>query len=166
MRIRHVKIEDAVQLCQLIQQVESDSEYMLFEPGERKITVEQMQTRIRSMKTESHSEIFTAELDGELIGYLMAIGGCTKRTRHAVYLVIGIFTSHRGQGVGTHLFEHLENWAVQHNIRRLELTVAQPNDAGMRLYRKMNFEIEGKKRDSLIINGEYVDEYYMSKLLT
>lgn len=166
MQIRHVKLEDAVQLCQLIQQVESDSEYMLFEPGERKITVEQMQTRIRSMKTESHSEIFTAELDGKLIGYLMAIGGSSKRTRHTVYLVIGVLTSHRGHGVGTRLFEHLEKWAVQHNIRRLELTVAQPNEAGMRLYWKMNFEIEGKKRDSLIINDEFVDEYYMSKLIT
>ncbi|WP_370452966.1 N-acetyltransferase family protein [Sporosarcina sp. BI001-red] len=74
----------------------------------------------------------------------MAIGGSSKRTRHTVYFVIGILTSHRGHGVGTHLFKHLEKWAVQHNIRRLELTVAQTNEAGMRLYRKMNFEIEGK----------------------
>jgi RimJ/RimL family protein N-acetyltransferase len=39
------------------------------------------------------------------------------------------------------------------------------NIAGIALYKKMGFEIEGTKRDSLLINGEYVDEYYMSKLL-
>jgi RimJ/RimL family protein N-acetyltransferase len=29
----------------------------------------------------------------------------------------------------------------------------------------MGFEIEGTKRDSLIVDGEYVDELYMAKIL-
>jgi len=29
----------------------------------------------------------------------------------------------------------------------------------------MGFEKEGIKKDSLLVNGEYVDEYYMAKLL-
>ena len=32
--------------------------------------------------------------------------------------------------------------------------------------KKMGFEIEGTKRDSLRVDGVYVDEYYMAKLLT
>ncbi len=39
------------------------------------------------------------------------------------------------------------------------------NTAGIALYKKMGFEIEGTKRNSLFIDGKYVDEYYMSKLL-
>lgn len=39
------------------------------------------------------------------------------------------------------------------------------NLAGIALYKKMGFEIEGRKRHSLRVNGAYVDEYYMSKLL-
>jgi len=45
------------------------------------------------------------------------------------------------------------------------LTVVTQNKAGLSLYKKMGFEIEGTKRDSLFIDGKYVDEYYMSKLL-
>jgi len=59
----------------------------------------------------------------------------------------------------------LEEWAQQHHIHRLELTVMAHNNAGVALYKKQGFEIEGTKRHSLLINGQYVDEFYMSKLL-
>ena len=52
-----------------------------------------------------------------------------------------------------------------HQIHRLELSVVTHNEAGLRLYKKMGFKIEGTKRHSLLIDGEFVDEYYMSKLL-
>ncbi|MFC4403808.1 GNAT family N-acetyltransferase [Gracilibacillus xinjiangensis] len=61
--------------------------------------------------------------------------------------------------------QKLEQWASKHNLRRLELTVVTGNEAGLSLYKKMGFEIEGTKRDSLFIDGEYLDEYYLSKLL-
>jgi RimJ/RimL family protein N-acetyltransferase len=52
-----------------------------------------------------------------------------------------------------------------HYIHRLELTVVTENQAGLQLYKKMGFEIEGTKRQSLYIDGKFVDEYYMSKLV-
>ena len=44
------------------------------------------------------------------------------------------------------MFEALEEWANQKSIHRLELTVITYNTAGIALYKKMGFEIEGKKR--------------------
>ena len=93
------------------------------------------------------------------------MGGNAKRNKHSVYLVIGILAQYRGLGIGTKLFEQLEKWAKEQNIHRLELTVVTRNEAGLRLYKKMGFEIEGTKRHSLYIDGKFVDEYYMSKLL-
>ncbi|WP_432355476.1 GNAT family N-acetyltransferase [Sporosarcina sp. A2] len=163
MLIREVQLADAELLQRLISGVESSSDYMLFESGERTISVEQLKARISSIETDSQSEIFMAEMDSELLGYLMAIGGNSRRTLHTVYLVIGISANSRGKGIGTQLFKYLEKWAYEHKIHRMELTVAKPNDAGIRLYKKMQFEIEGIKRNSLYIDGEYIDEYYMSK---
>ena len=40
------------------------------------------------------------------------------------------------------------------------------NESAKRLYLSRGFEIEGTKRNSLRIDGEYVDEFYMSKLLS
>ncbi len=70
-----------------------------------------------------------------------------------------------GKKIGTQLFTEAEKWARDHGIHRLELTVIQKNEAGFGLYQKMGFEVEGTKRDSLFMDGEFVNEYYMSKLL-
>lgn len=100
-----------------------------------------------------------------MIGYLIAIGGSAKRSKHTAYIVADILSQYRGQGIGTALFKHLENWAKKHSISRLELTVVAENEAGVALYKKSGFEIEGIKRNSLLIDGVYHDEYYMAKLL-
>jgi RimJ/RimL family protein N-acetyltransferase len=165
MLLREVNSEDTEGLVSLIKQVESESQYMLFEAGERNMETEHQVKRIEAMKKEGNSTIFVAEENADLIGYLIVIGGYAKRNKHSVYLVIGILSQYRGLGIGTKLFEELEKWAMVHQIHRLELSVVAHNEAGIRLYRKMGFEIEGTKRHSLVINGEYVDEYYMSKLL-
>ncbi|MCS0669903.1 GNAT family N-acetyltransferase [Cytobacillus firmus] len=165
MIIRHIKPADAVALANLITQAENESDYMLFEPGERKTSAEAQGKRIEAIQKEDHSTIIVAEKDSRLIGFVMAIGGAARRNKHSAYLVAGILSEHRGQGIGTKLFEELDRWARKHNIHRLELTVVIRNQAGVALYKKAGFQIEGTKKHSLLINGEFVDEYYMGKLL-
>jgi RimJ/RimL family protein N-acetyltransferase len=165
MLIREIKPDDAEKLINLIKQVESESQYMLFEPGERKMSSSEKKNRIEIMRKSDNSTIFVAEDDHQLIGYLIVIGGNAIRNKHSVYLVIGILAKYRGRGIGTKLFKQLENWAIIQKIHRLELTVVTRNEAGLKLYQKMGFEAEGTKRHSLYINGEYLDEYSMSKLL-
>ena len=165
MLIREIGLDDAEKLANLMKQVENDAQYMLFESGERNIKPEQLDKMIEAMKSDSNSTIFVAEINNALVGYLIAKGDNANRKRHSVYLVIGILTQYRGMGLGTKLFKELEEWANEHNIHRLELTVVTRNDAGVQLYKKAGFDIEGTKRHSLYIDGEFVDEYYMSKLL-
>ena len=165
MLVREITLSDAENFGYLTQQVEMTSEFMLWEAGERKANPDQQRKMIERLGSDDNSAIFVAEEKGQLIGFLMAIGGNARRNKHSVYLVVGILEDSRGKGVGTKLFEEVEKWALTHKIHRLELTVVTRNVAGVALYQKMGFEIEGTKRDSLLINGEFVDEYYMSKLL-
>lgn len=164
--IRELRSEDAEHFVELIKQVEAESEFMLMEPGERLLTPEQQRNRTEQMKRDGHSTIFVAELeDGKLVGYLFAIGGTARRTKHSAYLVIGILKEYRGMGVGTKLFQSVEEWAGFKGISRLELTVVTENKAGIGLYKKMGFEIEGTKRNSLMIGERPFSEYMMSKFL-
>jgi RimJ/RimL family protein N-acetyltransferase len=165
MLIREIVSDDAANFVELIQQVETQSDFMLFEPNERKITPEQQQKRIETMLLEDNSTIFVAELDNHLVGYMVVTGGFANRNKHSVYIVIGVREGFTGQGIGTKLFVKLEEWATLHKIHRLELTVMTHNERAISLYRKMGFEIEGTKKHSLLVNGKYVDEYYMAKLL-
>jgi RimJ/RimL family protein N-acetyltransferase len=165
MNIRNVRIEDAENLMNLIKEVETSAEYMLMEPGERQTTLEKQRMMIERVEKQENAVILAAQNEGRMIGYLMAIGGSVKRTGHSAYIVVGILMEYRGKGVGTELFQAVEEWAKNHGISRLELTAVTRNTAGISLYQKSGFEIEGTKRNSLIINGEFHNEYYMSKLL-
>lgn len=91
--------------------------------------------------------------------------GNFNRIKHSAYIVVGIKGNYQGQGIGTALFKQLERWAVESNITRLELTVVASNEGAVHLYKKCGFEIEGVKRNAMIIDGKYVDEFYMAKLL-
>ncbi|MEO2204824.1 GNAT family N-acetyltransferase [Paenibacillus pabuli] len=165
MFIREIKPEDAEGFSLLMKQVETEADYMLMEPGERKGSPEQQRKWLERVDVENNSTVLVAEQDGQLVGYLAVIGGDTRRTKHSCYLVIGILKEYTGRGIGTHLFQRLEEWAMTHNILRLELTVVIQNEAGVSLYKKMGFEIEGIKRNSLWINDTLFDQYVMSKLL-
>ncbi|WP_347551954.1 GNAT family protein [Pseudalkalibacillus hwajinpoensis] len=165
MRIRQIGPDDAEAFVHLMREVENNAEYMLFEPEERDTTIEAQRERIEKMEKDRHSRIFVAEKSDTLIGYLIVIGGQAKRNRHSAYLVVGILKEYRGNGVGSKLFIELEKWAKDQDIQRLELTAVTRNEAGLALYRKAGFEVEGVKRRSLLINDEFVDEYYMSRLL-
>src|SRR5437660_3554008 len=165
MIIRTIREDNAEQFLSLCKQLDMETQFMLLEPGERKTTLEEQRTQIEILLRQENQTIFVAEQDNQLVGYLAASGGMFKRSRHSAYLVIGILQAFTGHGIGTQLFQRLEEWTKQQHIHRLELTVMTHNTAGIALYKKQGFAIEGTKRHSLLINGQYVDEFYMSKLL-
>lgn len=165
MIIRQIEQNDAENLLVLVKQIEMESDYMLFGPAERNITLNQQMKLIESVLQARNSTILVAEEGKMLVGYLMAIGGKAKRNRHSAYIVIGILQSERGKGIGTGLFKTLEKWASTREILRLELTVVVENKSAIALYKKVGFEIEGLKKHSLLIDDTFFDEYYMGKLL-
>jgi Acetyltransferases, including N-acetylases of ribosomal proteins len=105
------------------------------------------------------------EENSEIIGFLSAERGFANRIKHSAYIVVGILENYRGKKIGTKLFEELEKWAENNFIYRLELTVMTNNEGAVMLYKKMGFKIEGIKEKSLIVDENFVNEYYMAKLL-
>ena len=164
MLIRTIQPDDAEQFLNLRKKIDEETQFMMFEPGERTTTVEEQRDYIERLILQENSTTFVAEHNGQLVGYLSASGGEFRRNRHSAHIVIGILQDYTGQGIGGQLFAALEEWAHQMSISRLELTVMIHNKAALALYRKRGFEIEGTKKHSLLVNGQYVDEYYMAKL--
>lgn len=166
MEIRKINIADAANFLAMNKQLDEETSFMLYEPGERQISLEQQQTMIERITAQETSNIWVAETsDGILAGFLALFGSNLQRNRHSAYIVIGILQDYQGQGLGKNLFLTMEEWAKSKALHRLELTVMKHNHRALQLYLKMGFEIEGVKRDSLKVNGEYVDEYYLSKMI-
>ncbi len=89
----------------------------------------------------------------------------TPRRKHAASIGMGVITAHQRKGVGSQLLAAVidlaDNW---YGITRLELSVFTDNEAGVGLYAKFGFAIEGTLRAFALRNGAYVDTYTMARL--
>src|SRR5699024_6077093 len=157
MNIRTIERNDAEKLMKVMQQVESESKFMLLENGERNTNIPKAKQWIDDVLKQTNSTIFIAEENNHFIGYVMAFGGKARRNRHAAYIVMGMIHSHRSKEIGTQLLQKLctdfftsmrmdhahndigrskeigtqllqklEQWAIEQDIHRLELTVMKP----------------------------------------
>jgi RimJ/RimL family protein N-acetyltransferase len=163
--LRPITENDAEAFLQLRHKLDHETKFMMLEPGERATPLEQVQQQLQNVVKAPNKAIFVLEDEGPLVGYLSIMGEEFRRNRHCAYIVIGILQAYTGQGLGKRLFTEMEKWAKQTGLHRLELTVMAHNLAGVALYQKMGFEIEGTKHDSLLVDGRYIDEYYMAKLI-
>ncbi|WNS45110.1 GNAT family N-acetyltransferase [Paenibacillus sp. MMS20-IR301] len=164
--LRELAPEDAGALLSLQHRLDQETAYMMLAPGERKSEIQQVEEMIASFAKADTSILIGAEAGGELAGYLSVRGGSFSRNKHSAYIVIGILKQYQGMGIGNGLFIEMDRWAKASGIVRLELTVMIHNERAVALYTRQGFDIEGVKKKSLLVNGEWVDEYYMSKLFT
>jgi L-phenylalanine/L-methionine N-acetyltransferase len=104
-------------------------------------------------------------VDEEVVGHLGLETFTRPRRRHVGYIGIAVRDDWQGRGVGTALMEAAldlaDNWL---NLTRVELTVYVDNAAGVALYKKFGFEIEGTHPRYAFRSGEYVDAYSMARL--
>lgn len=161
---RNIEKSDTESLWNMVNQLDYETKFMLYEPGERTKNLSRLQGNVDSA-VDGNNLFFVAADRSEIIGYIAAQIGNVKREQHSAYIVVGIREKYRNQGIGTKFFNRLDEWAVENRIVRLELTVLYSNKIALNLYKKNGFEIEGTKRKSMYIDGEYVDEYYMSKII-
>lgn len=166
MKVRKAKESDAAPFLALCKKLDRESTNMLLEPDERTIDEEIQRERIKAgLKEERGCLLLAEDEEGKLAGFLAVKGSRLKRVKHTVYIVIGVLQSYQRQGVGTKLFQEAERWARPLGVVRMELTVRSDNEPAKGLYRKAGFEEEGIRRKALFVDGRYVDECYMSKLL-
>ena len=123
MIIREAKPCDAESIVKLFNKLDSETEYMLFEPGERKTTVQEQEKICKEFAESDNKIMFIVQNDSSVVGFVVGIGGLFIRNRHSLYTVVGIEKKYWGQGLGTSLLEALEKWARINKYHRLELTV-------------------------------------------
>jgi RimJ/RimL family protein N-acetyltransferase len=163
--IRPAQVDDAEEVLKLFKLLDLESSFMLFEAGERKTTIEQQAKKIESFRTESHIELFVAVVNDAIVGLAGAHGGHVNRNKHSLSIAIGVAREFGGQGIGHELMMAIDVWAKANAFHRLELSVMSHNIVAQKLYLKCGFVREGVKSHSLKVNGEYVDEWLMAKLI-
>ncbi|MGH2538751.1 MAG: GNAT family N-acetyltransferase [Candidatus Promineifilaceae bacterium] len=159
-RIRPPRIEDARPL------------YALFrDPRVSRTTLQlpsQELPRTEGRLRDQNSNVFRylAEVEGQVVGQISIHRDGRPRLAHAAGLGMMVHPDYWCRGVGTALIaasvDLADNWL---NLKRLYLEVNTDNPAGLRLYQKFGFEIEGAYRFHAFGDGRWADSYFMARVL-
>lgn len=163
MDIRKIQLDDAYDYLDMLLNLDKETKFMMYEEGERPTDIN-IAKNIIEKSTNRENLILIATEENSIVGFLSVQRGVPKRIRHTGYIVVGIREKFRGMGIGGKLFLELDVWARENNITRVELSVISSNTVAKHLYEKNGFIIEGIKKNAMIIDGKYVDEFSMAKL--
>ena len=108
MRVREATSADAAAIISLFQMIFAETTFMLLEPGESTLTVEEHARRIEQNAKSRSGITVVAEAEGKLIGAASANRGSAKRNRHSGYVVMGVVQAWTGRGVGRALLTDLQ----------------------------------------------------------
>ena len=104
-------------------------------------------------------------VEGEVVGHLGLEAYTRPRRRHAGEVGVAVRDDWQGRGVGTALMraalDLADDWL---GLTRVELVVYADNAAGVALYERFGFEVEGTHRRYAFRDGGYVDAYAMARL--
>jgi len=150
-QIRPAQPSDGAALMQAVARIDAETEF-LGVPGQPHPWAGRPEAELRSLAQSGRGIVLLAlRGDGAIVGYLSAFCGHFAHNTGSVFIaVIGLREGWRGQGIGTRLFEAVEDWARRRRSWRLELRVSSLNNRGQALYHK---------------RGGWTDDLWMGKLL-
>ena len=141
-----------------------ETDFMLWNPAESLQIIDDESLTIGGPTHQMYKVIMMAECSIGLVGFVM-VTICEEPCQiHSANLVLGVSEAYWGQGIATRMIKEVFIWAQEASIKRIELTVQKGNFRAISLYLKCGFQIEGMRRSSLIIKGNYIDEYFMATI--
>ena len=168
MLIRPITLDDVENFYHMMCQLDEETEYMMYEPGERQLkanNLDDLKERIEVAVSGEDFLMVAVNDNEEIVGYIWAERGRMNRISHTAYIITGILQAYHRQGIGSKFFNMLDEWARENGIVRLELTVEFVNTGAKHLYERHGFTVEGIRSKSMKVNDRFVDEYYMGKIL-
>ncbi len=162
--LRKAGWRDLGALLNLQRQIVGESEHLAATSGERKESV--LFAIAKAILHRKRVHTLLALDANEKVGYVTIVFGKFRKVGETAYIVVGVRTSHRGQGIGTALLNEAEKFARSHKMHRMELEVFERNEAAIRLYEKLGFQIEGRRREAVKTPAGYSDIIWMGKLLS
>ena len=163
--IRTARPADARALRDFQLRVFADSEYMIHRPEEYRRSVRD-EKRILRAKYESPNQLYlVAENGGAVVALLTSRVDLRQRVSHTIYMGLAVERAWRGQRLGEALMRLFIGWAQSvEDLRRIELNVTDGNAPAQRLYKKLGFEEEGRRKRAIHFGGEdYRDDIIMCR---
>lgn len=165
--LRNPREEDARMLIDYLKITCGETRYLVKEPEEITMTLEEEEAFIRKQNDSENSLILLGFLNGRYVGNCSLMGNGPLRYRHRVSMGIALYQEFTGLGIGRVMIGALLKIAGEKGFEQVELEVVKDNERAIRLYREMGFEICGTFPNNMKYkDGSYADAYYMVRRLT
>ena len=73
-----------------VRQLDRETKFLLWEPGERTLTAEEIRARFKEVFTRDRRMTFVAVEGDQIVGFLAAIRGVPRRIRHKADFAMGL----------------------------------------------------------------------------
>jgi len=118
------------------------------------------------LNVDENGSLFFATHENNLIGMTGIRKGESPKTRHGAYIWgVYIRPEWRGLHIAEALIETCIAWAKPREVNIVKLGVTATNTSAVRCYERCGFTIYGNEPRALLYEGNYYDEYLMSRAL-
>ncbi len=164
--IRSPDPTQSTEILELMRRLDSETEYMLREAGELKMTPEQEKRFIQKMLDDEKSLFIVAEAETRIMASLAFHGSHLRRYQHQGEFAMGVLQAYWGHGVGAALVRTMLDWTVRSGIIRVTLKVVSDNYRAIKLYRRFGFVEEGRliKDRYYADRKEFADSIIMARI--
>jgi ribosomal protein S18 acetylase RimI-like enzyme len=160
--IRQAREEDLTGLVGAIRETIGGGEYVDAETVAD--VVEHEGVLLRHNELESRI-FFVATVDSEVVGWVHLKHPEVEKLDHTAELTVGVLESYRGYGIGSHLLERGLEWAASQGFERIYQSVPASNEAAIGFLEERGWETEAVREDHYKMDGAYVDEIMLAKVL-
>lgn len=112
-------------------------------------------------------DVLVAEVDGRVAGYAKIRPPTSLASNAHVQQIQGLAVDPQmqGRGVGRAIIDGAVAEARRRGARKVSLRVLATNPRAQQLYGACGFEVEGVLREEFLIDGRYVDDWQLARLL-
>jgi RimJ/RimL family protein N-acetyltransferase len=164
-RMSMVAPEDTEELIVFLRTISEETTHTLQYPGRTYSSYAIQQRIARTM--QSHADLLLSIRDeGRIVAHLdfQAQNERHPWVKHVARFGMAVLQSHQRNGIGAILLQNMMEWAEKVGIHRIETLIRTDNDPALTLCRDAGFQLEGLRHNSLLIDGQWKDEYYLSKI--
>ncbi len=163
---RDVTVADAQPMIEYLNQVAGETVNLSFGRGEYTKSKEEEEAFIQDHLEADNQLFIVAEDNGHIVGHITISANQKIKMRHIGVIGISIRKPYWRKGIGRELMGKAIAWAHDSGvIRKLNLNVLVSNIGAIALYQDVGFEIEGRLRRDMFLNGEFTDALEMGMLI-
>ncbi len=161
MKVVPINIEHATEFSDVIMAIASEDIFALRPESLSSASI----YRFVEQQLIREAPMYVAFENNRMLGWCEISLSAMVYSDHSGLLSMGVLPQFRGRRIGSHLIDTCMNAARDRGLSRIELTVLDNNPQAKRFYTARGFRKEGRKVQSLRINGKYHDEILMARLI-